>query len=155
MNKTVSIILSGGFLAATIATTFYTSNLKDDLIKQLTNEEIMKYKEIVMERRNIYLMGLGLGIVLSIIYLLLIKKKIKIKSKSNIILNILACISITMLVNYFFYILYPKKQYMLQYLDKKNENIAWLKIYRTMQFRYHLAFLLGTIASGLLCYTIL
>ena len=74
MNKTVSIILSGGFLAATIATTFYTSNLKDDLIKQLTNEEIMKYKEIVMERRNIYLIGLGLGIVLSIIYLLLIKK---------------------------------------------------------------------------------
>ena len=60
-----------------------------------------------------------------------------------------------MLVNYFFYILYPKKQYMLQYLDKKNENIAWLKIYRKMQFRYHLAFLLGTIASGLLCYTIL
>ena len=41
---------------------------------------------------------------------------------------------------------------MLEYLDSKNENLAWLKIYKTMKFRYHVTFLLGLIVAGLICY---
>jgi hypothetical protein len=148
MNKIISIILAVSFICATLATTLVSNNIKDDLVKQLTDKEIVVYKEIVNERRNIYFMGLGLGIILSIIYILLINK-----TKSSIWLKITCGVAITMVVNYFFYMLYPKKQYMLQHLDKKSENIAWLKIYKTMQFRYHLAFLLGLIGSGFICYS--
>jgi hypothetical protein len=148
MNKIVSIILAVAFIFATLGTTFVTTDLKDDLVKQLTKEELKIYNNIGIERRNIYFMGLGLGILLSIIYILLLNK-----TKMSLLLKIVTGVSITMTVNYFFYILYPKSQYMIQHLDSKSENIAWLKIYKTMQFRYHLAFLLGLISSALVCYS--
>ena len=148
MNKIVSIILAIAFISATLVTTLVSKNIKYDLIKQLTDNEIHIYKNIINERRNIYFAGLGLGILLSIIYILFINK-----SNDNTLLKIFCGISITMSVNYFFYILYPKSQYMIQHLNKKSENIAWLKIYKTMQFRYHMAFLLGLVSSGFICYS--
>tara|TARA_B110000037_G_C17088422_1_gene492964 strand:- start:1476 stop:1928 length:453 start_codon:yes stop_codon:yes gene_type:complete len=149
MNKIVSSMLAFSFILATLGTTSVSKNIKKDLVNQLSDEEINIYKNIINERRNIYFMGLCLGVILSIIYILFLCK-----IKNNIWFKIICGIAITMTVNYFFYILYPKSQYMIQHLDKKSENIAWLKIYKTMQFRYHLAFLLGLISSGFLFYSI-
>lgn len=149
MNKIVSIIIAVSFIFATLGTSLVCSDIKNDLIKQLTKEEVKIHSEIVKERRNIYFMGLGLGIVISIIYILFINK-----TKMDIWFKIITGVAITMIVNYFFYILYPKSQYMIQHLDKKEENIAWLKIYKTMQYKYHISFLLGLICSGFVCYSI-
>ena len=41
-----------------------------------------------------------------------------------------------------------KKKYILQFLDTKKENQAWLNIYRSMQLRYHLGFVLGLLVCG-------
>ena len=122
MNKIVSIMLAVAFIFGTLATTFVTTDLKDDLVKQLTKKELEVYKDIGIERRNIYFMGLGLGVLLSVIYILLLNK-----TKCDMVFKITTGISITMIVNYFFYILYPKSQYMIQHLDKKRENKGLVK----------------------------
>ena len=48
-------------------------------------------------------------------------------------------------VNYFFYILHPKTDYMVLHLNTEKERKAWLDIYKTMQFNYHLGFALGLV----------
>ena len=49
-------------------------------------------------------------------------------------------------VNYFYYILSPKSDWMVLHLKSGEETQAWLKVYRTMQFNYHLGLVLGIIA---------
>ena len=39
---------------------------------------------------------------------------------------------------------------MVLHLESKKEKKAWLNIYKTMQFNYHLGFVLGLIGMGLL-----
>jgi len=134
--KYLSILLSIAFLVATIATLRVKPVLQSNLMKELTKKEQNYYKTIIKHRRNIYLQGLFFGLLLSLIFIYYNKLKDK--------TVILFCsLSITFVVNYFYYILYPKKTYLLSILNTKKENQAWLEIYRSMQFRYHFGFLLG------------
>ena len=135
-----NLYLSIAFLIATIFTIQVDPSIKKDLLKQLTKEEQAHYKDITKMRQTIYFQGLGLGFLLSLLFIYVNK----IKNKST---TLLYAISITFIVNYFYYILYPKDKYMISILDTKEENEAWLKIYRTMQVRYHIGFLLGLIAA--------
>ena len=41
--------------------------------------------------------------------------------------------------------LYPKTDYMAKYLETEKQRVAWLKIYKTMQFNYHFGFVLGLV----------
>jgi len=136
MSNTTSIVLTGGFLCATLATTFYDNNINKDLIQQLLPKEQIIYQEVINKRRNIYYTGLLLGVVIACIFLYLTKS-------TNYYYKLFIAIAITFFINYFYYILYPKPLYMLEILDTNKENKAWLKIYRYMQIRYHLAFLFG------------
>ena len=52
-------------------------------------------------------------------------------------------VSIIMATSYFFYILSPKSKYMISYLKSGEQVEQWLKIYKQMQFNYHIGFLLG------------
>ena len=131
-----NFILTIAFLFATLGTTLNTQNLNQDLINQLKPEEIILYKNITIMRRNIYFTGLIIGVIMSLIFLLY-------TSSYDYYYRLFGAISITFCVNYFYYILYPKPIYMLNVLDTSSENKAWLKIYRTMQLRYHLSFLFG------------
>ena len=138
-----SCAIAFAFIVATIVCIFGDKNLKYDLFRYLTPLERRTYQQIVIERRNIYLQGLFLGVIITLFYVFFCK------SKDNYQVLCIA-IAITFTVNYFYYILYPKKTYMLQILDTKKENHAWLKIYRNMQVRFHLGFLFGLIACGFL-----
>ena len=138
-----NLYLSIAFLIATVFTIQVNPSIKNDLMKQLTKKEQLYYKDITKMRQSIYFQGLGLGFILSLLFIYINR----IKNKSTILLY---AISITFIVNYFYYILYPKDKYMISILDSKKENEAWLKIYRTMQVRYHVGFLLGLVAAGFL-----
>ena len=128
--------LSIAFLFATLSCTFINKNIKSDLVSLLTEEEIKTYQEIINFRIKIYYQGLLLGIILSILYL-----------QSNKNKNLFIAITITFVINYFYYILYPKPLYMIQVLDTKEENEAWLNIYKEYQYKYHFAFLFGLVFS--------
>ena len=136
-NLTLAISLA--FIMATFFTIFSDKDLKEKLFILLTPQEQDIYKNIVRQRRNIYFQGLGIGFIISIIYILT-------HPIIDVYQTLVLLVALTFTVNYFYYILYPKKKYMLQFLDTKKENQAWLNIYRRMQLRYHLGFIFGLLA---------
>jgi len=140
------------FLIANIYTILSCSNNKKDKIEflnVLSSEQKNTYEKLINERKNIYYMGYIVGILLSILILFIMKKILKIRF-NNISLVCLVG-SIVFVTNYLFYILYPKSDYMLLHLTDKRQITEWLKIYRKMQFKFHLGFVLGIIAVMIFC----
>jgi hypothetical protein len=145
----LAFYLTFAFIASTLATMHVTdpkTNLKQNLANLLTPKERQHYQDIITMRRNIYFQGLVFGILVALFVIFIAPKIMPIKMKKST--NLFTAISITFVVNYFYYILYPKDKYMIELLDTKEENKAWLEIYKTMQFRYHLGFLFGLVAAG-------
>ena len=139
------------FLIANLYVTFTVdkTHMKDDFYKTLSKEDIARYEAIIKERRDIYLKGYGLGLVFSIIYLLLNNYFMKGMSMKSLYNTGVICIvgGITVLTNYFYYILAPKSDSMVIHLDKEEQRIEWMKINKKMTFKYHIGLLLGIIAS--------
>jgi len=119
--------------------------------KQLPEKLQKIYKQIVTERRQIYYTGYILGFILAVLFILY----------NNIILNkslstiSMVCVSTAsaFLVNYFYYILTPKTTHMLEHADTPEQTKAWLKMYRTMQYHYHMGLFIGLIAVGVFAYS--
>lgn len=107
---------------------------------KLTDEQKTMYSKIISQRRQIYFGGYLAGVVLSIGYILVFQPKFK-----NTLELVCLVGSITFLTSYFFYILYPKHKLIVLYLDSKEQREEWVKVYRTMQFHYHLGLVLGII----------
>ncbi|MGA1047433.1 MAG: hypothetical protein ACO3UU_05445 [Minisyncoccia bacterium] len=118
--------------------------------KQLPEKLQKIYKQIVTERRQIYYTGYVLGFILAVLFILY----------NNLILNkslstmSMVCVSTAsaFLVNYFYYILTPKTTHMLEHADTPDQTKAWLKMYRTMQYHYHMGLFIGLIAVGVFAY---
>lgn len=136
------------FLIANIFTVISSSNITNnhhrEFTNSLTDKQRIIYNNIVVERRNIYYAGFILGIILSLLVLFINKKLTKYALKS---INTVCMVgTITFITNYLFYILYPKTNYMLLHLNDKKQIEEWFKIYKLMQFKYHLGFVLGIIS---------
>jgi hypothetical protein len=146
------------FLIANVYTIFSCTNdnNKQEFKNTLTQEQQELYEKIIQERKNIYYGGFILGIALSFIalyfgekYLFFIDKKTKLSN----IPRICMVASIAFVTNYLFYILYPKTDYMLLHLNDKTQIQGWLNIYKKMQFKFHLGFVLGIIAVTIYAYS--
>ena len=61
-------------------------------------------------------------------------------------------LSTSFLTNYFYYMLSPKSDWMLNHVNNKEQTRAWLLMYRDMQYNYHLGLVLGIIAVGVLAF---
>ena len=108
------------------------------------------YQQITNERTTIYYQGYILGFVLSLLIIIgNVYLGHKILSTMSMICLVLATSFIT---NYFYYILSPKKNWMLNYIKTPEETQAWLKMYRGMQVYYHTGLVLGIIAIGIFAY---
>jgi len=129
-----------------------TFNNKEHIILNNSLDEAQKgvYKKIVSKRRQIYIKGYLLGIVLSMIVILLNYYYFKKDKLGALCIGIV----ISVLTTYFFYILSPKSKYMLEVLETREQINNWLKIYKSMKFKFHLSFLLGLIASFLIQYSV-
>jgi hypothetical protein len=118
--------------------------------KILSPELQQKYEQIKNERMKISYQGYILGFILSI-GIILYNLKLKGTKLSN--LSLICITTATMFItNYFYYILYPKTDWMLNYLQNKDEIKGWLEMYREMQFNYHMGLTLGIIAVGILAF---
>ena len=113
------------------------------------------YTNIVQERTMIYIKSIFIALFLSLMYYFVFPKNNFLKPK-NMTRFSLASVSLVIfyVVSYVFYILYPKTDYMILHLDTENERIEWLKIYKSMQFQYHLSFVVGFIGISILYYGI-
>ena len=123
-------------------------DVNEQLKDTLTIEQKNKLQRIKRERMDIYLKGYGIGLVIS--GLVLLYRFNNPKSKKLLNTNVMFCttLSITFLVNYFFYILAPKTEWMVTSLHSEEQKEAWLKVYRHMQYNYHLGFVFGILAVG-------
>jgi hypothetical protein len=104
------------------------------------------YDKISNERLRISIYGYVLGFFLSlcIIFYNLKLKREKLSNTSLVCIVIATCF----LTNYFYYMLTPKSEWMLNHIDSPKQTKLWLQMYRTMSVYYHSGLVLGIIAVG-------
>jgi len=118
--------------------------IHSEFVKILDDNQNNTYKKIVNERRSLHFRGFSLGLLISCIIIVYnyYYRDNKINSLS------IACLvgSTTFLVQYFYYILSKKSDWMILHLKNKDQTKAWLKVYKTMQTNYHMGLVLGIIS---------
>ena len=140
-------LLSAGLLGAMLLTMLVSNKNKyRDVKMNFTDKQKEIYSLIVKERSMIYFKGLVLGILVSMIYLYL--------SKELVSSNLCTIVAITMMVSIFFYLLSPKKHYMIRYMNSMEQVRKWHKIGKSMSRSYNVGFLFGLILYILVIFSI-
>jgi hypothetical protein len=139
---------------------FYTATSSSHIAKNyeatLTPEQRTHYKDIVSERTRLAYEGYGLGFIISVAYIWINRMVIRSgvgrlfkREKMSVVSMVCVVIAIASLTNYFYYVLSPKKKFMLNYLNNQEEISRWLVMYKEMQFNYHMGLLCGVVAAGI------
>lgn len=91
-----------------------------------------------------------LGFILSlfIIFYNLNFKRVRMNNTSLVCTVMATCF----LTNYFYYMLSPKSDWMLNHISNSEQVKAWLQMYREMSYNYHAGLVLGIIAVGVLAF---
>jgi hypothetical protein len=152
MACAISCMISAVFVIGMIY--FYNLTDKSEVVKyyksSLSSDLQKRYDKITNERANISYQGYALGVILS---LGIIFYNLKIKgSKLNTSALVCTVVATAFVTNYFYYILSPKSDWMLNHMNNKEEIKAWLLMYREMQFNYHMGLVLGIIGVGILAF---
>ena len=152
MACAVSCMISVIFIIGMIY--FYNLTDKSTIVKyykaSLSSDLQKRYEKISKERTNISYQGYILGVILSlgiIFYNLKIKKE-----RLNTASLVCIVVATAFVTNYFYYMLSPKSDWMLDHLQNKEEIKAWLLMYREMQYNYHMGLVLGIVAVGILAF---
>jgi hypothetical protein len=152
MACAVSCMISVIFIIGMIY--FYYMTNKSEIVKQYKETLPMylqkKYDKISEERRNIGFQGYGLGILISL-FIIFYNLKIK-RERLKTLPLVCIVVATAFLTNYFYYILSPKSDWMLNHLKDQAEVKAWLLMYREMQYNYHMGLVLGIIGVGILAF---
>ncbi len=152
MACTISCMISTIFIIGMIY--FYNITDKSSIVKhykgKLSSDLQKRYDIISKERRYISYQGYILGFILS---LFIIFYNLKIKGvKMNNFALVCTVMATCFLTNYFYYILTPKSDWMLNHMGNQEEVKAWLQMYREMSYNYHAGLALGIIAVGILAF---
>lgn len=152
MACSISCMISAIFVIGMIY--FYNLTDKSKIVKHyksfLSSDLQKRYDKISKERASISYQGYILGVILSlgiIFYNLKIKKE-----RLNTTSLVCIVIATSFVTNYFYYMLHPKSDWMLNHMGNQEEVRAWLQMYREMQFNYHSGLVLGIIAVGILAF---
>jgi ABC-type antimicrobial peptide transport system permease subunit len=125
---------------------FYNGTRKNATVlqykQQLNANQRRIYDNITKERLDISLQGYFLGIVLSLFIIYFFKPK-------AVVCVVLAT---SFLTNYFYYMLMPKSDWMLNHTESREQTQAWLNMYRIMQYYYHAGLVLGILGLGVFAY---
>ena len=141
--------MSCSIAAAFVFASFYLTHstnakmVQNDFVVSLNEGQRETYNKIIKERSGIYFQGLMLGLVLGLAYLFV--------RKERKLIDICAFASILFATSYFYYILKPKTDWILPYLNAEQSN-KWLDVYKTMSYRYHLGFFIGFVGFTIMAY---
>jgi hypothetical protein len=141
-----SCVVATVFIVAMIFTMYGSDKTQtvQNFAKLLTPQQNEIYRKIADERRRIYLVGFGLGLLLSFIFLLWNYSRPRHLNRFS---TICAVGAITFTVNYFYYMLSPKSDWMILHIDGDTQKKAWLNVYKLMQYNYHIGAVLGLIGA--------
>jgi hypothetical protein len=133
---------------------FYNMTDKSTIVKhykeKLSSDLQKRYDIISKERMTISYQGYVLGFILS---LLVIFYNLKIKGVKMTNFSLVCTVMATcFLTNYFYYMLSPKTDWMLNHTNNQDQVKAWLLMYREMSYNYHMGIALGIIAVGILAF---
>ena len=152
MACSISCAISAIFIIGMIY--FYNSTSKSAVVQHYKSKlpSCLKerYDKITNERMMISYYGYAIGFILS---LFIIFYNLKLKgSKLNNVSIVCIVTSVCFLTNYFYYILSPKSDWMLDHMTNQEQVKLWLQLYRTMQVYYHSGLVLGIIAVGIMAF---
>ena len=149
MACTTSCLISAVFIIGMIF--FYNRTDKSVIVKQykskLSSDLQERYDKISKERMMISYQGYLLGFILSMC-IIIYNRNVKMSNSSLVCTLIATCF----LTNYFYYMLHPKSDWMLNHMGTQEEVNAWLQMYREMQYNYHAGLVLGIVGSGILAF---
>ena len=152
MACTISCMISAAFVIGMIY--FYNMTDKSEIVKhykqKLSSDQQKRYEKIVEERTRISYTGYILGLVISL-FIIFYNMNLKGTKLSNTSL-VCTVIATSFVTNYFYYMLSPKTDWMLNHMNSQEEVRTWLQMYREMQYNYHMGIVLGIIAVGILAY---
>ena len=152
MACTISCMISAIFIIGMIY--FYNMTDKSSIVKhykeKLSSDLQKRYDIISNERKSISYQGYILGFSLSL-FIIFYNLKIKGVKLSNFSL-VCTVMATCFLTNYFYYILTPKSDWMLNHMGNQEEVKAWLQMYREMSYNYHMGLVLGIVAVGILAF---
>jgi uncharacterized protein YacL len=152
MACSISCCISVVFIVGMIY--FYNATSKSAIVKhykeKLPSGLKERYERITEERMRISYYGYILGFILSlfIIFYNLSRKGQKMGNISIVCIVVATCF----LTNYFYYILSPKSDWMLDHMTNQEQVRLWLQLYRQMQVYYHSGLVLGIIAVGIMAF---
>ena len=142
------------FIIATIY--FQNATTKSKVVQiykgQLPSNLRNLYEKITHERLTIYYYGYILGLILSIVIILYNYSIKQTRTKLTTTTTVCLVIVVSFITNYFYYILSPKSNWMLNNINSPEQTKAWLTMYRAMQVNYHTGLVFGIIAVGTLAF---
>jgi hypothetical protein len=118
--------------------------------KQLPTNLKNLYEKLTNERLRIYYYGYILGFILSLIVIFYNYQISKPTHKMTTFTVTCTVITISFITNYFYYMLSPKSDYMLNHINSPDQTKAWLTMYRHMQYYFHMGLVLGLVAVAFL-----
>jgi TRAP-type C4-dicarboxylate transport system permease small subunit len=117
----------------------YTANLN--------SEQRLRYIETIRERSNIFLTGIFIGLLTSGIILTRNRRH----DQTN---RLCLVVGVTLATACVYYLLSPKKHYMLRELTTRTQINDWLDIYRAFRNYTYWSMLVGVLVYGLVAYTV-
>ena len=152
MAFVISCMISVIFIIGMIY--FYNMTDKSEIVKhyknKLSSDLQKRYDKISKERMIISYQGYAIGFILSLV---IIFYNLKIKgSKMGTTSLVCTVIATSFVTNYFYYSLSRKSDWMLNHMGNQEEVKTWLRMYREMQYNYHMGLILGIVAVGILAF---
>ena len=147
MVCTTSCVVATIFIVAMVFTMYGSDKTEaiTNFRRILTHQQNVVYDKIANERRRIYFIGFALGLLASFIFLAWNHSSGT--RKVNRFSTICVVGAITFTINYFYYMLAPKSDWMILHIEGDTQKKAWLGVYKIMQYNYHLGALLGLVGA--------
>jgi len=148
MVCTTSCVVATIFIVAMIFTMYGSEKTTsiNNFRHILTRQQNVIYDKIANERRRIYFTGFGLGLIASFLFLAW-NHSAKGTQKLNRLSTICVVGAITFTINYFYYMLAPKNDWMILHIEGDKQKKAWLEVYKIMQYNYHIGALFGLVGA--------
>ena len=150
MACSVSCMIAAVFVIGMVY--FYNMTGKSEIVKNykktLPTYLQKRYEMITAERKLLSYQGYALGVALSIC-IIIYNTQFERMSTSGMVCLVIATAFLT---NYFYYVLSPKSDWVLNHTTNQEQVKNWLQMYREMSFNYHSGLALGIVAVGVLAF---